>query len=154
MGKRWYFEDFVVGETTEVGQHTFTEEEIVAFARQFDPQPFHIDRAAAQDSPFRGLIASGWHTCSVMMGMLVHGLLGNAASMGSPGVDAIRWLLPVRPGDTLRMTSTVLQSRVSESRPDRGIASTRWQGFNQHGQQVVEVESKIILGRRPQASTS
>jgi acyl dehydratase len=154
MGKRWYFEDLVVGETIEVGQHTFTEEEILAFARQFDPQPFHTDQAAAQDSPFKGLIASGWHTCSVMMGMLVRSTLGDAASLGSPGVEAIRWLLPVRPGDTLRMTSTIVWARASESKPDRGIASTRWQGFNQHGQQVVEVDSMLFLGRRPSASTS
>lgn len=154
MGKRWYFEDFVVGETIEVGQHTFTEEAIITFARQFDAQPFHIDPVAAQDSPFQGLIASGWHTCAVMMGMLAHSRLGNSASMGSPGVDAIRWLLPVRPGDTLSMNLTVLASRLSASRPDRGIVSTRWQGFNQHGRQVVEVETKIIIGRRPGAAAA
>jgi acyl dehydratase len=154
MGKRWYFEDFVVGETLEVGQHTFTEEEIITFAKQFDAQPFHIDPLAARDSAFRGLIASGWHTCSVMMSMVVSNLLGNSASMGSPGVDAIRWLRPVRPGDTLSVKLTVLASRLSASRPDRGIVSTRWQGFNQHGQPVVDLRTKIIVGRRPAASAA
>ncbi len=89
---KWYFEDFVVGSSISLGSHQFTEEEIIEFAKKFDPQPFHIDREAAKDSIFGGIIASGWHTCSVMMRLLVDGMVSDAASLGSPGVDEVRWI--------------------------------------------------------------
>ncbi|CAB3767780.1 MaoC family dehydratase [Paraburkholderia solisilvae] len=147
------YEDFEVGKPYEVGEHTFTRDEIIAFATQFDPQPFHVDDHAAAASPFGTLIASGWHTCSVMMGMLVRNALAGSTSMGSPGIDDIRWLKPVRAGDTIRMTSTVLDKRVSSSKPDRGIVSTQWDGVNQHGETVITVRSKVIFGlRNPGAS--
>ncbi|MEW9585970.1 MaoC family dehydratase [Paraburkholderia sp. DGU8] len=142
------FEDMVVGTAIEIGKHTFTREEIVEFAQKFDPQPFHLDEAAAAESAFRGLVASGWHTCSVMMGMLVRKLLSDSTSMGSPGIDEIRWLKPVRVGDTITMMNAVLDKRVSESKPDRGIVSTRWEGINQHGETVITVRSKGIFGLR------
>ena len=142
------FEDMVVGTTIEIGKHTFTREEIVEFAQKFDPQPFHLDEAAAAESPFRGLVASGWHTCSVMMGMLVRNVLGDSTSMGSPGIDEIRWLKPVRVGDTITMMNVVVDKRVSESKPDRGIVSTRWEGINQHGETVITVRSKGMFGLR------
>ena len=142
------YEDMEVGTSREVGRHTFTREEIVEFAQKFDPQPFHIDEAAAAESPFRGLIASGWHTCSVMMGMLVRNLLADSTSMGSPGLDEIRWLKPVRVGDTITMMNVIVDKRVSDSKPDRGIVSTRWEGINQHGELVVTVRSKGIFGLR------
>jgi acyl dehydratase len=142
------FEDMVVGTAIEIGKHTFTREEIVEFAQKFDPQPFHLDEAAAAESPFRGLVASGWHTCSVMMGMLVRKVLSDSTSMGSPGIDEIRWLKPVRVGDTITMTNAVLDKRVSESKPDRGIVSTRWEGINQHGETVITVRSKGMFGLR------
>ena len=142
------FEDMEVGASYEIGQHTFTREEIVEFAQKFDPQPFHVDEAAAAESPFRGLIASGWHTCSVMMGMLVRNLLADSTSMGSPGLDEIRWLKPVRVGDTITMMNVIVDKRVSDSKPDRGIVSTRWEGINQHGEVVVTVRSKGIFGLR------
>jgi acyl dehydratase len=142
------FEDMEVGTSHEIGQHTFTREEIVEFAQKFDPQPFHLDEAAAAESPFRGLVASGWHTCSVMMGMLVRNLLADSTSMGSPGLDEIRWLKPVRVGDTITMKNVIVDKRVSASKPDRGIVSTRWEGINQHGELVVTVRSKGMFGLR------
>ncbi|WP_233829140.1 MaoC family dehydratase [Paraburkholderia sp. ZP32-5] len=147
------FEDMEVGSSQQVGKHTFTREEIVEFAQKFDPQLFHLDEAAAAESPFRGLVASGWHTCSVMMGMLVRNLLADSTSMGSPGIDEIRWLKPVRVGDTITMMNIIVDKRVSESKPDRGIVSTRWEGINQHGETVITVSSKGIFGlRNPRAS--
>jgi acyl dehydratase len=142
------FEDMEVGTSREVGKHTFTREEIVEFAQKFDPQPFHVDEAAAAESSFRGLVASGWHTCSVMMGMLVRNGLADSTSMGSPGVDEIRWLKPVRVGDTITMMNVVVDKRVSQSKPDRGIVSTRWEGINQHGETVITVRSKGMFGLR------
>lgn len=147
------YEDWVVGSRLEVGAHTFTTEEIVEFAERFDPQPFHIDEAAAQASPFGGLVASGWHTCSVMMGMLVRNVLPGSTSMGSPGIDEIRWVRPVRAGDTLHMFNSVLAKRVSASRPDRGIITTLWEGVNQAEELVITVRSNVLFGlRRPQAA--
>jgi acyl dehydratase len=142
------FEDMEVGTSREVGKHTFTREEIVEFAQKFDPQPFHVDETAAAESPFRGLVASGWHTCSVMMGMLVRNLLAESTSMGSPGIDEIRWLKPVRVGDTITMMNVIVDKRVSQSKPDRGIVSTRWEGINQHGETVITVRSNGIFGLR------
>lgn len=142
------YEDLQVGSRDEVGTHTFTAEEIVEFAERYDPQPFHIDNEAAQTSPFGGLIASGWHTCSVMMGMLVRNVLTGSTSLGSPGIDEIRWLKPVRPGDSLRMFNSVLAKRVSASRPDRGIVTTLWEGVNQAGDTVVTVRSNVLFGLR------
>ncbi|MPW19966.1 dehydratase [Paraburkholderia sp. CNPSo 3157] len=142
------YEDMEVGKTYEVGTHTFTRDEIIRFAEQYDPQPFHVDDAGAAASPYGTLIASGWHTCSVMMGMLVRNMLQGSTSMGSPGIDDLRWLKPVRIGDTIRMTNSILDKRVSASKPDRGIVSTEWQGINQNGELVIMVRSKAIFGLR------
>lgn len=147
------YEDWEVGSRIEVGTHTFSVEEIVEFAQRFDPQPFHVDQEAAHASAFGGLIASGWHTCSVMMGMLVRNVLNGSASLGSPGIDEIRWLRPVRPGDSLRMYNSVLTKRVSASRPDRGIITTLWEGVNQDDETVITVRSSVLFGlRHPQAA--
>ncbi len=148
------FEDMEVGKTYEIGEHTFTRDEIVSFAEQFDPQPFHVSEAGAADSPFGTLIASGWHTCSVMMGLLVRNAFAGSTSMGSPGIDDIRWLKPVHVGDTIRMTNTVLDKRVSASKPDRGIVSTQWEGKNQHGETVITVRSKGLFGLRHPGAAS
>ncbi|MFC5430324.1 MaoC family dehydratase [Paraburkholderia denitrificans] len=148
------YEDLEVGRSYTVGSHTFTREEIVHFAEQFDPQPFHMSEEAAEASMFGGLVASGWHTCSVMMGMLVRNFLGDSTSMGSPGVDDIRWLKPTRVGDTLTMTNTIVSKRVSSSKPDRGIVETRWDGVNQHGETIVTVRSKALFGLRHPGSAS
>ena len=148
------YEDMEVGKSYEVGSHTFTRDEIVRFAEQFDPQPFHVSDAGAAASPYGTLIASGWHTCSVMMGMLVRNVLAGSTSMGSPGIDEIRWLKPVRVGDTITMTNSVLDKRVSESKPDRGIVSTQWAGINQHGETVITVRSKGLFGLRNPGAAS
>src|SRR6188472_4405680 len=115
-----YFEDFEPGEVLELGSRTVTEDEIIEFARQFDPQPFHLDPEAAADSVFGGLIASGWHTGAMWMRLYVDNMLGSASAQGSPGVEELRWLAPVRPGDTLHGRLTVLETTASERRPDRG----------------------------------
>lgn len=148
--KKWYFEDFEVGQTIEVGQRSVTEEEIIAFATQFDPQPFHVDKEAAAKSMYGGIIASGWHTCSMMMRLMVDGILGNASSLGSPGLDEIRWIKPVRGGDTLTVSTTVLESKPSTSRPDRGVVMTVWEARNQRGELVATVKGMGMYLRRPQ----
>lgn len=146
---KWYFEDFELGKAREVGSRTVTEEEILDFATKFDPQPFHIDKEAAAKSIYGGIIASGWHTCSMMMRMMVDGFLKEAASLGSPGVDEIRWIKPVRPGDTLTITSTPVDIRPSTSKPDRGVVVNLWEAKNQHGELVATVKGMGMFLRRP-----
>ena len=146
---QWYFEDFIPGSVIELGSRTVTEEEIIAFATQFDPQTFHVDKEAAADSIFGGVIASGWHTCGMIMRMVVDGFLHDAASMGSPGIDEIRWVLPVRPGDTLTVTAETMESRPSTSKPDRGILITMWRATNQEGKLVCSIKGMGMFGRRP-----
>jgi acyl dehydratase len=147
---KWYFEDFEVGKTIEVGKRTVNEEEIIDFATKFDPQPFHVDKAAAEKSIYGGIIASGWHTCSIMMRMMVDGILRDSSSMGSPGLEEIRWIKPVRAGDTLTVSTTVLESKPSTSKPDRGVVLTQWEAKNQHGELVATVKGMGMYKRRPQ----
>ncbi len=144
-----YFEDFEPGQVVELGRRTVTEEEIVAFAREFDPQPFHVDPEAARESVFGGLIASGWHTGALWMRMYVDSLLEGTASMGSPGVEELRWLAPVRPGDTLTGRLEVLETTPSERRPDRGTVRIRAEMENQDGVVVLSMTSRGHFGRRP-----
>jgi len=145
----WYFEDFFPGQQIPLGSRTVSEEEIIAFATQFDPQPFHIDHEAAAASPYGGVIASGWHTCSMMMRMVVDGMMASASSMGSPGLDKVRWLLPVRAGDTLTVSYLTTAVKASTSRPDRGVVWSTWQAVNQDGQLVCIIEGMGMFGRRP-----
>lgn len=144
-----YFEDFEVGSRRELGSNLVTEEEILTFARQYDPQPFHIDKEAAAKSIYGGLISSGWMTCSIMMRLLVLSTTGKSASMGSPGVDEIRWLKPVYAGDTLTAVLVVLDTRPSQSKPDRGVVHTQWEATNQRGELVCTVKGMGMYGRRP-----
>ncbi len=144
-----YFEDFHPGQVFDLGECTFTESEIVAFAQQFDPQPFHVDREAAAASHFGGIVASGWHTCSALMRRIVDGLLVRAVSHGSPGMDEVRWLKPVRPGDTLRVSMRVGETIPSKSKPDRGVLRCDYQATNQHGEVVVTMKTFGMFGRRP-----
>jgi len=144
-----YFEDFVVGSVREVGSYTVTEEEILTFARQYDPQPFHIDKEAAKQSIYGGLISSGWMTCAIMMRLLVTSATGKTSSMGSPGLDEVRWIKPVYAGDTLHMVLRVLESRPSGSKPDRGVVMTQWEATNQRGELVCTVKGMGMYGRRP-----
>ena len=132
-----HFEDYHAGDVQEFGDYQVTEEEIVEFASRFDPQPFHTDPQAARDSIYGGLIASGWMTASVMMRMLVEHFISPASSMGSPGMDELRWLRPVRPGDRLRVRSTVLEARRSQTKPDRGAILALQEVLNQDGEVVM-----------------
>lgn len=146
---KWYFEDFTVGSTVAVGSRSITEEEIIAFALQFDPQPFHVNKAAAAASIYGGIIASGWHVCSIMMRLVVDGLAADSASLGSPGTDEIRWLKPVRAGDTLFVAVTIVEVKPSTSKADRGVVWTQWRATNQHGELVATVKGMGMFLRRP-----
>ena len=147
-----YFEDFSVGEGLPLGSHTVTRAEIVAFAAEFDPQPFHLDEAAAAETMLGGLAASGWHTTALFMRMLCDGWLNSSASMGSPGVASLKWLRPVRPGDTLSGRSVVLSTRASRSRPDRGFVHVRHEVENGRGEPVMVLENPIMIARREPAA--
>jgi acyl dehydratase len=142
------FEDFAPGQVLELGSRAVTEEEILAFARQFDPQPFHLDPEAAKDSVFGGLIASGWHTGAMWMRLYVDAMLDGSSAMGSPGIEELRWLAPVRPGDTLTGRLTVLDVTPSATRPDRGTVRIRGEMLNQDGVTVMAMTSRGHFGRR------
>jgi acyl dehydratase len=148
-----YFEDFQPGEVIPVGSYVMAREEIIAFARQFDPQPFHVDDEAARRSIFGGIISSGWHTASVCHRLLVDGLLKVTASMGSPGLDELRWLLPVRPGDEISVRLEVLSTTPSRSKPERGSIKTRMEVRNQKGELVMTEVATMLVSRRSPAST-
>ncbi len=143
-----YLDDFVVGETIDCGSYTFNEEEIIRFASEFDPQPFHIDPVAAARSPYGGIIASGWHTVAVMMRLMVDGYISESSSMGSPGVDQVRWLKPVRPGDTITVRILVNEVIPSRSKPDRGIVKFLTEVSNQIGDVVMTVQGMGMYLRR------
>jgi len=147
------FEDFEPGQVLELGSHTVSEEEIVEFARRWDPQPFHVDPEAASESAFGGLIASGWHTCAMWMRLYVDSMLGSAAGRGSPGVEELRWLAPVRPGDTLHGRLTVLETTPSDRRSDRGTVRIRGEMVNQDGVTVLSMVSRGHFGRRGAGSS-
>jgi acyl dehydratase len=142
------FEDFSAGSVAELGPRLVTAEEIVAFAAQFDPQPMHLGDEGGRAAGVGGLIASGWHTCAILMRMIVDGFVRDAASMGSPGVDEVRWLKPVRPGDRLTARRTVLATRISTSRPEMGFVTFRFEVINQSGEVVMELTSPLMIGRR------
>ncbi|KQT45131.1 enoyl-CoA hydratase [Aureimonas sp. Leaf454] len=142
------FEDFPVGATRPLGPYAVTREEVIAFAAEFDPQPFHLDDDAAAASMLGGLSASGWHTCSMMMRMMADGFILDSTSQGSPGVDFVKWKRPVRPGDTLSGTMTVLEARVSQKRPTIGIAKLRNDLVNQNGEPVLACEYTVMLSTR------
>jgi len=145
-----YFEDYVLGATYECGSVSVDQASILAFAREFDPQPFHVDPVAAAAGPYRGLIASGWHTAAVVMRLLVENYLSAESSLGSPGLDAIRWPYPVRPGDTLRVRATVSEARRSLSKPDRGILTTLIEAVNQDGETVMRATGINFVLVRPE----
>ncbi|QKV78454.1 MaoC family dehydratase [Amycolatopsis sp. Hca4] len=141
-----YFEDYVPGVTYDCGSVEVTDAEILDFARRYDPQEFHVDAAAAADGPFGGLIASGWHTASLMMRLYAEHYLSAASSLGSPGVDELRWPRPVRPGAVLRLRATVTEARRSRTKPDRGVVRTRVE-FVDGGDDVVFSASVLNLIR-------
>ncbi|GHF48815.1 acyl dehydratase [Amycolatopsis bartoniae] len=143
-----YFEDYVPGSTHEFGAVKVTEQEIVEFATRYDPQPFHVDAEAAAQSPFGGLIASGWHTASMMMRLLADNYLSPVSSLGSPGIDELRWPRPVRPDDELRLRVTVVEARPSKSKPDRGLVRTRIELLNQDDELVFSALALNLVRRR------
>jgi acyl dehydratase len=148
-GADWYFEDFFPGQEIDLGTRSVSEDEIIAFAREFDPQPFHVDHEAAANSIYGGVIASGWHTCSMMMRMVVDKLLCKASGMGSPGLDGVRWLAPVRAGDTLNVRYRTVKVKASNSKPDRGVVWSTWVARNQHGETVCTIDGMSMFRRRP-----
>ncbi|MSQ59924.1 MAG: MaoC family dehydratase [Betaproteobacteria bacterium] len=154
MAYKFYFEDFKAGDVIAMGARTLEKHEIIAFARQFDPQPFHIDEEAAKESVFGGIVASGWHTCALVMRMMCDSHLNECASLGSPGLDNIRWLKPVRPGDTIHARRVILETRVSQSKPGTGIIKSRWEVINQLGELVMTMEGFGMFGRRGQEDSS
>ena len=141
------FEDFQPGHFGTFGPHHVTRDEIIAFAREYDPQPMHLDEEAANKSLLKGLAGSGWHMCAIMMRMIFDGFLQRTASMGSPGVNEMRWLAPFRPGDDLTMDVEVLETRISQSRPATGIVTFKCSTRNASGQAVAEMVCPIIIGR-------
>jgi len=146
-----YFEDYVPGRIYEFGTIAVNQAEIIEFAQRFDPQYFHTDPEKAKTSRFGGLVASGWHTTGLAMRLFVEHFVSHVASLASPGVDEVRWPNPVRPGDTLRVRVTVLDSRSSLSKPDRGVVRNRIEAFNQRDEPVLSMVGISIIGRRHQA---
>jgi acyl dehydratase len=143
-----YWEDLVPGTVRDLGSVTVLEKEIIAFATRFDPQPFHLDRQAGEDSIFGDLCASGWHTCSMAMRLTVDNLLRHSSSMGSPGLENVKWLHPVFAGDTLNLKHTILESRPLRRRLDTGLVLSAWEMSNQTGAPVLRMEGYGMFGRR------
>ena len=149
MRFKYCWEDFTPGRVFEHGSRTLSQDEIIAFAREWDPQRFHTDPEAAKETPFGGLVASGWHTGSVMMRMMCDAYLNESSCVGSPGIDEWRFALPVRPGDTLRYRGTVLEARPLASKPDRGVVKFRWELLNQRDEVAVSITGTQFYLRRP-----
>jgi acyl dehydratase len=145
-----YLEDFKEGQVYELGEEVIEEQEILQFARRFDAQPFHVDKEAAKRSIYGGLIASGWHTASFFMALLVRGLLHDVASMGAGGIDELRWLKPVRPGDRLRARLNVVG--VRPSKPGRGLVTCVGEMFNQQDEKVMLLRWSAMIATRPQGT--
>ena len=144
----FYWDDFPVGQVREMGRHLFTEAEMIAFARQYDTQRFHVDTEAARATLFGGLIASGWHTCAIAMRGMCDAYLTRAACVGSPGLDSLKWLKPVRPGDEIRYRALVLEARPSSSRPELGLVKFLWDAVNPAGEVVLAMEGWQLFERR------
>ena len=148
-----YFEDYVVGTGAEVGKLTLTEAEIIEFANRYDPQDFHTDPQKAANGPFGGLVASGWQTAAAVMRVLVDHYLDSASSLGSPGLDGLRWLAPVRPADVLTVFAKISSSRRSRSATDRGLLKMKVELFNQHAVCVMTIDAVSMIACRPASET-
>jgi acyl dehydratase len=149
---RFYWEDFTVGQTRTFGHHEVSREAVLDFASRFDPQPFHLDDAAAAASLFGRLAASGWHTCAMAMRMMCDGYLLESSSLGSPGMESLKWLRPVYPGDVLHLRMTILESRPLASRPTVGLVRSGYEVVNQHGESVMSMDGYGMFGRREPAA--
>ncbi|MFV0677702.1 MaoC family dehydratase [Variovorax sp. tm] len=143
------FADFHAGQVIEAGPYVLSEAELLQFAQAYDPQWFHVDAQAAAESPFGGLIASGWHTCSIAMKLVVEAALAGSESFASPGLEHVRWPNPVRPGDALRLVADVIEVRRSEKRPTLGILRWRWRLFNQRDLMVLDAEVTSLFKLQP-----
>jgi len=148
------WEDLQAGHVMELGTVTLDAGEIKHFAEQYDPQPFHVDEGAGRRSIFGGLCASGWHTCALAMRLTVDNFLSRSSSLGSPGLESLRWLKPVYPGDTLALRHTILESRAMRTRPDVGLVLSRWEMFNQQGDKVMQMEGYGMFRRRAAATAA
>jgi acyl dehydratase len=149
-----YWEDFHPGRVFEHGPRCVPRDEMVAFAAEFDPQPFHLDEAAASATMFGGLAASGWYSCCILMRMCAEAFVLDSSSMGAPGVDEVKWLLPIRPGDRLRLRATVNETRASNSRPDMGFVRFAFELFNAADERVMTLTTSLMMGRRTPAGVS
>jgi acyl dehydratase len=150
MSDLFHFEDFTVGESWDLGTYRVTAEEIKGFAREFDPQFFHLDEDRAKSSVLGGLSASGWHTCGILMRLMVDGYLGRTAGMGSPGIDEVKWLKPVYAGETLTGRMTVLAKRQSKSRPEMGLITMRWEARSAEGEGKIDMTGiNLVRVRAP-----
>lgn len=147
-----HWEDLQAGSVRELGTTTVNAEEIKEFAGKYDPQPFHLDEEAGRASLFGGLCASGWHTCALAMRLTVDNMLRHSTSLGSPGLESLKWLKPVFPGDVLSLRHTILESRGLRKRPDTGLVRSRWEMFNQKGERVLEMEGYGFFRRRESAT--
>lgn len=152
MTQMLYFEDFPVGSTREAQGPTLTEESIIAFAQEYDPQYFHTDPVRARESIFGGLIASGWQTAALCMRLMCDAYISQTDNLGSPGMQDLKWLIPVRPGDSVRLRMTVREARVSNSKPDRGLLLQLFEVFNQRDEKVMEMTGWGYMKRRPQTA--
>jgi acyl dehydratase len=145
---KYYWEDFVSGSVEEYGPRPVTREEIIAFAAEFDPQPMHLDEEAARATMLGGLAASGWHSCAILMRMICDWFVLDSASWGGPGIDEVKWLKPIRPGDRLTLRRTVGEKRVSNSRPEMGFVTFHYEMRNQAGEPVMTLATPMMMGRR------
>lgn len=147
-GTRLAWEDFSPGRVFEHGPRRLPRDEMIAFAAEFDPQPMHLDEAAARATMVGGLSASGWYACCILMRMCADAFVVNSTSMGAPGVDEVKWLKPIRPDDALRLRATVLDTRVSNSRPEMGFVRFLFELFNTGGDRVMTLTTSLMMGRR------
>ena len=146
--QEWFFEDYQEDTVIEMGPVYVEEDEMIEFALRYDPQQMHIDPEAAKTGQYKGLIASGWQTCSLVMGELVKNYFSPSSSLGSPGIDKLKWLKPVRPGDKLTVRATILETKLSRSKTDRGLVFTLVEGLNQQKEKVVSFEVLNFMLRR------
>jgi len=146
--QEWFFEDYHKNTVFEMGPVYVEENELIEFAIRYDPQPMHIDPVASKTGPYKGLIASGWHTCALVMGELVKNFFSPSSSLGSPGIDELQWLKPVRPGDWLTVRATILETKRSHSKPDRGLVRTLVEALNQQQEKVVSFKALNFMLRR------
>ena len=146
--QEWFFEDYQEDTVIEMGPVYVEEDELIEFALRYDPQPMHIAPEAAKAGPYKGLIASGWYTCALVMRELVNNYFSPSSSLGSPGIDELQWLRPVRPGDSLKVRATILETKLSRSKPDRGLVRTLIEALNQQQEKVVSFKALNFMLRR------